>query len=1097
MVNWILGRSGVGKTTALKEHLAEIAPQYNKIYYLVPEQSSLGLERELSGAFPQVKVVSFRRLTNEIFRAFGGVAGTYLTTTRQTALIYKVLAEKKKQLQYYGSARPTMGFVSRLSEVFSEFALSGLKKEQVLPVMKESGRQDWYLKHQDLFLLYEAYCASLDQENRWAAEDLAVAAALAREHGFFKDSAVLIDGFFGFTGNQRDLLRVCFSQSPAVYCALLLDPSEREELLFASARKEWEALKALAEGVEQKVMSLLGPSKRLKNEELQYLEQHLFEIKPPEKKRPAKAVRLMVGQNLREELAMVAVDIAKKVREQGKAYKDFALLCGDLTDYGPVAETVFAKYGVPLFVDRGRPSLGKPIFAFVQSALRLVSPERYFRQEDLMILLKTGLCGEERDLISRLENYCILWQIHGERLIREADWTQNPAGSGKMKKEHAPLLAELNALKNRIRIPLLKWKEAAAKATGAALTEGLYQLLCDFRVAEQISSLATEYQQQSHEAQNAWERQQSRRLSEEYLKVYGVMMEILEDIHEVFGDQKISLYDLEELIGLCGEELALNLAPPTLDAVPLGEVTHSRLGQPEEIYLVGCNQGILPKPIGDKGLIGDGERRLLLEQALPCNATLQQNTLQAQYRLYSALFTAKERLTFTYAAFRMNGEPLVPSLYVDKVKNLLDIQPLYREDLALYDFALTPDGARELIGYEPAFGKEILGLLGEKELAPRKYDDRLPEEVVQRLFNGRLNLSYSQISLYQNCPFRYFMEKTMDIEELKPITFDAANIGTFIHYGMEKLIKQIRAAGYDYGKYNSQEIQRFGEELAKEYLAEQLKDFNRSNRFEGLYRRMTTLFCKVAENVVGELKEGAFTPYGEEVSLSGVSLPLAGGQTVSLTGSVDRVDTYEKGNATYIKVTDYKTGKQSFDMKGITNRTGVQLPIYLYGLMKSGKWADPRPMAACYMEAQWPELEKLVPPEQVEEELKNFYRRDGAYMNDPVGLTALDTQQGSRYFRLRYKKDGTPYANTKLYDPALMNELVEHMEQVIRETAEDIFAGKTTVLPLKEKDSDEEQGQNACKYCAFSATCGYDSKRGDPYREYSKEPYDWRKEEQS
>ena len=1089
MVTWILGRSGVGKTTALKERLAALAVSYEKIYYLVPEQSSLGLERELSGVYPNVKTVSFRRLSNEIFRTFGGVAGTYMTKTRQTALIYRVLAEKKKELRYYGTARPTMGFVARLSEVFSEFALSGLSKELVLPVMEESGRQDWLAKYEDLFLLYDTYCARLDAENRWAAEDLAAATTLAAERGFFKDAAVLIDGFFGFTGGQRELLRVIFNQSPQVYCALLLDLQE-EGLLFAPAKGEFSSLRRLAEGIEQQTVCIKGPSKRFLQEDLHALERHLFVPRLPKEKISAPHVRLMAGQNMREELAMVAVDIAKKVREQGCRYQDFALLAGNLTDYGPVAETVFAKYGVPLFVDRGRPSLGKPIFAFVQSALRLISPERYFRQEDLMIFLKTGLCGEDRDLISRLENYCILWQINGERMVREADWTQNPAGYGKMGEEQEQQLAALNALRHRIRIPLLRLKEKASAGTGAALAEGLYQLLCDFSVAERISAIAAEYQEKSGEGASGWERQQSRRLGQEYLKLYAAMTDILEDIHAVFGEQKISLYDLEELIGLCGEETALNVAPPTLDAVTLGEVAHSRLAEPKELYVVGCNQGLLPMPVADTGLIGDGERRLLAERDLPCNATLQQNTLQGQYRFYAALFSAREGLTFTYSAFQMNGEALLPSAYIHKIRELTGAVPLLRQEMNDYDFALTASGARELIGYRPTLGAGILKELGEQPLPPRKTDDRLPQEVVRRLFGNRLKLSYSQISLYQNCPFHYFMDKTMRIRKLEPVTFDAANIGTFVHYGMERLMKQLRAENFDYSSYNQDKIQQFGDQFAREYLEDQLRDFNRSNRFAALYGRMTGLFCQVAENVLGELREGQYQPYGEEVSLAGVSLEVSNGRFADLIGSVDRVDTYEKDGKTYLKVTDYKTGNRTFDLKGITNKDGVQLPIYLYGLMKSGRWKDPRPAAVCYMEAQRPVFRTPIAPEDLQEELMKFYRRDGAYLQDPAGLNALDGARGSRYFKINYNKDGSFKKGGKVYDPALMGELVEHMETVIKETAEGIFSGKTAVLPMKGRE------QDACRYCAFSAVCGFDSEKS-PRRLYSEEPFGWREEEQS
>ncbi len=1090
MITWLLGRSGTGKTAALMQKLPTLAAKYERVYYLVPEQSSMGLEREIGGlALGNVKAVSFRRLCNEIFRRFGGVAGSYMTATRQTALIYRVLQEQQFRLGYYRKARPTMGFVGKLAEVFSEFSLSGLNREAVQPLLEQSGRRDWQEKYNDLFLLYDAYRAALDEENRSAAEDLAAATTLARERVFFEDTAVLIDGFFGFTGRQRELLQVIFTQSKCVHCALLLDPEDRS-LLFSTAKGEWTALQRMAKeaGADCRTEQLPGPSRRLQYADLQFLEQHLFANSKPQ---PIETghIRLMAGRNIREELSMVAADIAKKVREQGLRYRDFALIAGNLEEYGPVADTVFAKYGVPLFVDRGRSSLGKPLFAFVQSALRMISPERYFRQEDVLTFLKTGLSGEDRDLISRLENYCTLWQVSGERFVRQADWTQNPKGQGKPDEEGEVLLAELNALRHRLREPLLRFKERAAAGTGKALAEAIYGLLCDFHVEEHITALAEEYLAGSTSGENAWETQQNRRLSREYLKLYSVMTDILDDIYTVFGDQPLSLYAMEELIGLCGEETSLNVTPPTLDAVAMGEVAHSRLQDVHALYVVGANQGILPMPVGDSGLIGDGERRLFAAHDLPCNATLQQNTLQGQYRLYAAVFSVREELTFTYSAFDMKGESLLPSVYLEKLRRLTGLAPVLRSEMDPYDFAVTPAGARELTGWAPALRAEILAELGEQPLPPRNFSDRLPEEVVRRIFGDRLRLSYSQISLYQDCPFRYFMEKTMGIRSLEPITFDAPNIGTFVHYGMEKLIKALRAEHFDYNAYTPVRIQQFGEELAQEYLRDQLRDFNQTNRFNSLYRRMTGLFCLVAENVLGELREGGFVPYGEEVSLEGVRLPLRNGAVAELIGSVDRVDTYEHSGKTYLKVTDYKTGSRKFDLRGITNRDGVQLPIYLYGLMNSGRWTAPLPAAACYMEAKNPVFRSSFKPEELEQKLRDFYQRNGAYVGDPTVLDALDTGRGGRYFGISYTSDGKLHGReSKVYEPALLQELVDHMETVIRETAEEILSGEAAVRPLKGK------GHDACAYCQFKATCGHDPVCGER-RYYSEDPMGWREEQ--
>ncbi len=1091
MITWLLGRSGTGKTHLLMDELPSLAAKYERVYYLVPEQSSMGLERELGKREAgNVQAVSFRRLCNEIFRRFGGIAGSYMTATRQTALIYRVLQEQQPKLGYYRKARLTMGFVGKLAEVFSEFSLSGLNRETVLPLLEQSGRQDRLEKYKDLFLLYEAYVAALDEENRSASEDLAAATALAAEGGFFENTAVLIDGFFGFTGRQRELLQVIFGQSDCVRCALLLDPQD-PSLLFSTAKEEWAVLERLAHqaGAECRTRQLTCPSHRLQYEDLQHLEQHLFAKTRPEPI-AAEHIRLMAGRNIREELSMVAADIAKKVREQGLRYRDFALTVGSLEEYGAVAEAVFAKYGIPLFVDRGRASLGKPIFAFVQSALRLISPERYFRQEDLMTFLKTGLCGEDLDLISRLENYCILWQINGERLIRDRDWTQNPKGQDKIDDEGVALLAELNELRLRLREPLLRFRERAAAGSGKALAEAVYALLCDFQVEKHIVARAEEYLAESKEGENAWETQQNRRLSREYLKLYSVMTDILDDIYVVFGDRPLSLYAMEELIALCGEELSLNVTPPTLDAVAMGEIAHSRLQDIRSLYVVGANQGLLPMPAGDSGLISDGERRLFAANDLPCNATLQQNALQGQYRFYGTLFSAREELTFTYSAFDMRGAALLPSVYLERVKSLTGLDPLVREEMDPYDFAVTPAGARELTAWSPELRTSILAELGEEPLPPRNPQDRIPAEVARRIFGDHLKLSYSQISLYQNCPFRYFMEKTMRISPLEPITFDVLNIGTFVHYGMEKLIGALRADNCNYKAYTSERIQQFGADLAEEYLQKELRDFNRTNRFTALYRRMTNLFCLVAENVLGELREGKYVPYGEEVSLKGVRLPLSNGAVAELIGSVDRVDTYEEAGRTYLKVTDYKTGSKKFDLRGITNRDGVQLPIYLYGLMKSGRWKNPIPGAACYMEAKTPDIREAFAAEELKEKLLEFYRRNGAYSGDPVALAALDGERGGRYFGVKYLKSGALYGKeSKVYDPALMQEMADYMEEVIRDTAEEIISGEASVRPLVGSN------HSACDYCDFKDTCGYDPACG-ARRRYSDDPFGWKEAEE-
>lgn len=1093
MVTFITGRSGVGKTEYLMEQLPVLAEQYRRVFFLVPEQSSLGLERRIGSlGLGNVQVSSFRRLCNEIFRAYGGVAGNYMSASRQTALIYRVLQEQRKNLVYYRTAAPSMGFVSRLSEVFEEFSMAGLEESAVLPALAQSGREDWQEKYKDLFLLYNAYRSALDAENRSAAEDLAAATRLAEEQGYFENTAVVLDGFFGFTGRQRELLKVIFGQSAAVYCALLLDPASKD-LLFEPIALELAGLRRLARdaGAQTKEIGLEGPSKRLKYADLQCLEQRLFAVSAAPFK--AEHIRLFHGRNMREELAMVAADIAKKVREQGYRYREIALVSGSLEEYGAVAANIFRKYGIPLFLDEGQTSMGKPIFAFVQSALRIISPERYFRKEDVLLFLKTGLCGEDRDLIARLENYCTLWEIQGKRFTA-ADWTKNPLGTKGRTPEGEALLQQLNGLRRRMTAPLLRFKDSLG-STGADLARAIYQLLCDFKVEEQMERIAQNYRGEL--GANAWETQQNQRLAREYLGLYSAMTDILDDIYAVFETAPLSIYAMEELIGLCAEQTALNVAPPTLDAVSLGGVARSRFDGVRALYVVGANQGILPAPAKEGGLIADRERQFFTEKELPCNATVSKHNLQGQHRLYAALFSAQEELVFSYSAFKIKGEVLFPSVYIDKLKALTEIKPITRAEMSIYDFALTPEGARELIGWEPALRREIMDVLGEKAPEERPAEDRLPLAIANRIFGDKLKLSYSQIGEYQKCPFQYFMKKTMGIESLKPIGFNAENIGTYIHYGLETLVNRIikenaEGNGVDYAAYDEDAIRRFGEEMAQDYLRDQLKDFERSARFDALYERMTGLFCRVAKNVIEELRDGQYQPYGTEVSIDGITLPLDGGKKAILSGSVDRVDICEKDGKTYLKVTDYKTGKKQFRFEGITNRENVQLPLYLYGLIKSGKFTAPVPAVGCYMEAQAPHFDTLYKDAELEDAVREFYRRGGFFRKEDAVLEALDGEQGSRHYKIVYNKPDKSGVRplkkgTPVYAPELIDELTDYMETVIKETAEEILGGNIAAYPLKGADID------GCKYCEYGEFCGFDANQS-PCREYSKDKDGWRKE---
>ena len=92
------------------------------------------------------------------------------------------------------------------------------------------------------------------------------------------------------------------------------------------------------------------------------------------------------------------------------------------------------------------------------------------------------------------------------------------------------------------------------------------------------------------------------------------------------------------------------------------------------------------------------------------------------------------------------------------------------------------------------------------------------------------------------------------------------------------------------------------------------------------------------------MKRGKFEVFKNEFSFGSfqdgepIKIELPSKETVYLVGRVDRIDTLDLDENTYIKVIDYKTGKKEFDLTEVYYGLQVQLLVYLDALIKNSKY---------------------------------------------------------------------------------------------------------------------------------------------------------------
>ena len=204
---------------------------------------------------------------------------------------------------------------------------------------------------------------------------------------------------------------------------------------------------------------------------------------------------------------------------------------------------------------------------------------------------------------------------------------------------------------------------------------------------------------------------------------------------------------------------------------------------------------------------------------------------------------------------------------------------------------------------------------------------------------------------------------------------------------------------------------------------------------------------------------------------------LPDGLEVVVTGQIDRVDSMRDGDAKYVVVIDYKSGRKQLDLSQVFVGLELQLLTYMYvALLNMGEDAVPAAILYCYVRNDKTSLDHVAD----EEEKKTLYdkksRLSGYYLDDSQVMTALDTSMEgySEFLNLRLKKDGTlSNVSHTMYDEAGWQKLLTLAVARIREIAGRIDSGDIAVRPIL-------LGQaSPCRYCPYHAVCRFDAQLPD------------------
>ena len=1112
MLQLVLGRSGSGKTQWIYERLSALVDEEEDrpLLCVVPEQFSFETERSLLEALgphraARIQVLSFTRMAETVFRTTGGFAGRKLDDSSRMLLISRALEMTSEQLSLYKRHAADPEYISSILSILSE-----LKQCAVTPLTLEKTARalpkgTLAMKAQELSLIYGAYEALLGRTYLDPLDDLTRLAEVLPQSGLWKEALLFIDAFKGFTAQEMQVIAALLKIADTVtvtLCTDTLDDNAQGLGRFSPVIRTGTRLRQLAERQHVPVAKpiVLSENHRSRSEALRRVEAECFRPDGNPLDTPADEVTLTACADIYAECTFTARTIRRLLREEGARCRDFAIVTRDLGEYRGILDAALEMEGIPCFLDTREDILTEPLVSMTLCALRCAEG---LDTELLLRLMKTGLVGFSAHSISQLENYVLMWRIHGTGWTR--DWEGNPDGlDAPFTEDTVKKLDSLNRLRRRLVRPLehlrytLYPRTAAPSAddgdgrlTGREFAAAVYRYLTETRAARMVRLQVARLDRDGEHA-----------LADRYARLWDILIDRLDAFAAAMGNERLPANRLTELFRLSLQATDLGSIPQSLDAVQIGAADRMRFSAPRTVFILGANEGIFPAYPTQNGLLSDRERQQLIELGLPLAEPSEQQTVEERFFAYMALSAPSERLYVSYRCSNAAGETLTPSLLAETVSRLLPncrrLTVPTEEENSLGGIESRTDAfgrMAELWHSQTAVASSLKAFFSAQpemhsrmEALQRAADDKpiafRDPEAARQLFGREMRISSSQIEQYHKCRFAYFCQYGLHLKAPRPAELDSLAFGTLAHYVMSALLPGYVETGLD-GLTQAQ-VSRDTRHAVEQYVEERMGGLdNKPARFRHLLEQLLRTCAGLLWHVVQELRQSRFVPADYELNIGippqdgegyvpPVVLTLPDGARICVQGKVDRVDVFRDGVHNYVRVIDYKTGDKAFRLSDVVEGLNVQMLLYLFALWQNGgaRYGEVTPAGVLYLPAKSPviAISPLADEAQAEDAHLREMKMNGLLIDDPAVVSAMEQEVAGVFIPAKLTAKGEFDSRySSLASLAQFGQLKKRMEKLLTGMASALRSGKIEATPVKNKE------KTACQYCPYRSICGHDN----------------------
>ncbi|CAM3100531.1 helicase-exonuclease AddAB subunit AddB [Filibacter tadaridae] len=1138
-LRFITGRSGAGKTTFIQREIAEeltTNPVGAPIIIIVPDQMSFSMEHSLSVNFGlkgiiRAQVLTFKRLAWRILQETGGITRKEVDGFGYRMLVRSVLEENQDEFKLFRQAANKRGFTEQIGDLlkeFSRYCLDCVTMDDLHDELAAKGAPRTLLdKASDLSLLLTKIEERLGTTYVDSEGHLALLASQIKHSELLQGASIYIDGFENFTTRETEIVLELMKHTDRVTVVLPMEGAltgfRDHELFFNPVRTSLKLRElARSESVDVEEDIYMSQALRFQNADLTHFEAEFDHYPAPEKAAEGGIVLIEAADRRAEVHA-----IARTIRElmiQGKRYKDIAMLYRQPELYDELIETIFPQYDIPVFISQKKPMLHHPLIEFSRSVLEAVSSG--WSYEAIFRAVKTDLFFPHREdkklwreRADRLENYVLAQGIYENRWFDDSRWRVKRYRGLELytdvqTDEEKAMEEELHLVRDLIREPLTHFEKRLKRSkTGREVAEALFTFMEQTHVYDKIIDLRAE-EERAGRLLGATEHEQA----------WNGWINVLDQFVLMFGDVQMDPAGAARILDEGFDSLEFARIPPSLDQITVTTVEVSSLMDIDAVFVLGVNDGVLPKRIDNEGILSDVDREWFAEIGFELAPTSKMKLMDETYMAYRAFTAPSERLYVSYPTADEEGKALIPSLYITRIRQLFagietklavtdpselspDTNPL---DYISHPRAALPYVSMKMKEAQHAgtLSKEWRAVLAYYEEDPlwkaiitqilspmytNNETDRLRPELTTGLYGESFVSSVSRIESYYSCPFQHYASYGLGLRERSEFTLEAPAIGDLFHAALKLVSDETMRLGLSWAALSKEECWKLAREAVEDISP---YFFNRillsTNRYLYIKRKLMHIIQRTIYSLSTQAKATIFKPvaieaaFGPGEELPSLDIPLRRGNSMKLRGRIDRVDASEIGGKNYVRIVDYKSSAKSLDLSEVYYGLSLQMMTYLdVALENAEEWlgvhADPA--GVLYMHVHNPMIRtgRELTQELLEAEIAKSYKMKGYLLEHPEVVVGMDEDIGrsSAIIPAALKTDGSFTKASKVLSSDDMQMMRSYVRTRHQKAGDGMLAGDTRVLPYKLRE------KMPCQFCSYRSVCQFDpTDPQQPYRLY-------------